>query len=49
MFKGTAIGAEQIKLVGSDTAFKVTRVVRSDEKEDFIIFFVNVDDTPLFL
>lgn len=46
VFKGTAIGAEQIKLVGSDTAFKVTRVVRSDEKEDFIIFFVNVDDTP---
>lgn len=46
VFKGTAIGAEQIKLVGSDTAYKVTKVVKSDENEDFIIFFVNVDDTP---
>lgn len=46
VFKGTAIGAEQIKLVGSDTAYKVTQVVKSDENEDFIIFFVNVDDTP---
>lgn len=46
VFKGTAIGAEQIKLVGSDIAYKVTRVVESSEKEDFIIFFVNVDNTP---
>lgn len=46
VFKGTAIGAEQIKLVGSDMAYKVTKVVKSNENEDFIIFFVNVDDTP---
>lgn len=46
VFKGTAIGAEQIKLVGSDMAYKVTQVVKSEENEDFIIFFVNVDDTP---
>ena len=46
VFKGTAIGAEQIKLVGSDTAYKVTKVVKSDEEEDFILFFVNVDDVP---
>ena len=46
VFKGTAIGAEQIKLVGSNTAYKVTQVVKSDENEDFIVFFVNVDDTP---
>lgn len=46
VFKGTTIGAEQIKLVGSDMAYKVTKVVKSNENEDFIIFFVNVDDTP---
>ena len=46
VFKDTAIGAEQIKLVGSDTAYKVTKVITSDDKEDFILFFVNVDDTP---
>lgn len=46
VFKGTAIGAEQIKLVGSDTAYKVTQVIKSDEKEDFILFFVDVDNTP---
>lgn len=46
VFKGTAIGAEQIKLVGSDMVYKVTKVVKSNENEDFIIFFVNVDDTP---
>ena len=46
VFKGTAIGAEQIKLVGSDMAYKVTKVIKSNENEDFIIFFVNVDDTP---
>ena len=46
VFKGTAIGAEQIKLVGSDMAYKVTKVVKSNENEDFIIFLVNVDDTP---
>lgn len=43
VFKDTAIGAEQIKLVGSDTAYKVTKVITSDDKEDFILFFVNVD------
>jgi serine protease Do len=37
VFKGTAIGAEQIKLVGSDTAYKVTKVIKSDEEEDFIL------------
>ena len=46
VFKGTAIGAEQIKLVGSDTAYKVSIVVKSDEEEDFILFFVDVDDVP---
>lgn len=46
VFKGTAIGAEQIKLVGSDTAYKVSKVVKSDEEEDFILFFVDVDDVP---
>lgn len=37
---------EQIKLVGSDTAYKVSKVVKSDEEEDFILFFVDVDDVP---
>lgn len=46
VFKGTAIGAEQIKLVGSDKAYKVASVVKSDEQEDFILFFVDVDNVP---
>lgn len=40
VFKGTAIGAEQIKLVGSDKAYKVASVVKSDEQEDFILFLL---------
>lgn len=45
VFKGTAIGAEQIKLVGSDQPYKVAEVLHSDEDEDFIIFRVNVGKT----
>ncbi|MDE5807059.1 MAG: S1C family serine protease [Muribaculaceae bacterium] len=45
VFKGTAIGAEQIKLVGSDQPYKVAEVIHSDEEEDFIVFRVNVSNS----
>lgn len=45
VFKGTSVGAEQIKLVGSDQPYQVTEVIHSDEEEDFIIFRVNVSNT----
>ncbi|MDE7414381.1 MAG: serine protease [Muribaculaceae bacterium] len=45
VFHGTTIGAEQIKLVGSDQPYKVTEVIYNDEDEDFIIFRVNVTGT----
>lgn len=45
VFKGTSIGAEQIKLAGSDEVYKVAEVIHSDEEEDFILFRVNASDT----
>lgn len=42
VFHGTAIGGEAIKLVGSDDAHKVVEVVHKSEKEDFILFRVDV-------
>ena len=45
VFKGTSIGLEQIKLVGSDVAYKVTEVLTKSEDEDFILFRVDCEDT----
>lgn len=45
VFKGTAVGAEQIKLEGSDQTYKVVEVIHSDEEEDFIVFRVNISNT----
>lgn len=42
IFKGTGIGSELIKLVGSDTPYKVTKVIAKSKENDFIIFKVNV-------
>ena len=41
VFKNTTIGQEQIKLVGSDIAYKVSEVIAKDEDHDFIVFRVN--------
>lgn len=46
VFKGTAIGAEGIKLPGDNQAYKVVEVLQSSEQEDFILFRVNVKNTP---
>lgn len=45
VFKGTGIGKEGIKLTGSDKIYKVEEVIMSSEKEDFILFRVNVSNT----
>lgn len=45
VFQGTSIGAEAIKLVGSETAYKVTDILARNEDEDFIIFKVNITNT----
>lgn len=45
VFKGTGIGLEQIKLVGSDVAYKVTDVIARSEDEDFILFRVDCENT----
>lgn len=46
VFKGTAIGAEGIKLPGDNQAYKVVEVIQSSESEDFILFRINVNNTP---
>lgn len=43
VFKDTYMGYEQIKLEGSDNAYKVKRVIAKSEQYDFIIFEVNID------
>lgn len=45
VFRGTGIGLEQIKLVGSDDAYKVTEVIQKSEQEDFILFRVDCENT----
>lgn len=45
VFKGTGIGLEQIKLVGSDDAYKVAEVIIKSEDEDFILFRVDCENT----
>lgn len=45
VFQGTSIGAEQIKLVGDDTAYKLVEIIKRDEENDFILFRVNCTNT----
>lgn len=45
VFKGTGIGLELVKLVGSDDVYKVTEVIQKSEQEDFILFRVNCENT----
>ena len=45
VFRGTGIGMEQIKLSGSDIAYKVIEVITRSEEEDFILFRVNCKNT----
>ena len=45
VFKGTGIGAEIIKLAGSNTAYKVVEVLQKSEDGDFILFRVNCNNT----
>lgn len=45
VFKGTFIDAEVIKLPYDDHYYKVTKVIHSDEDNDFIIFIVNISNT----
>lgn len=45
VFKGTGIGEEGIKLAGDNKTYKVAEVIKSSEKEDFILFRVNASNT----
>lgn len=45
VFKNTGIGMEQIKLMDSDVAYKVTEVLAKSEDEDFILFRINCKNT----
>lgn len=45
VFQGTSIGAEQIKLVGDDTAYKLVEIIIRDKENDFILFRVNCTNT----
>lgn len=45
VFQGTNKGAEQIKLVGCDIAYKVTNVLYSSKDYDFILFQTNCTNT----
>lgn len=45
VFKGTGIGMERIKLLGSDVAHNVTEIIAKDEEEDYILFRVDCSNT----
>ena len=45
VFKGTNVGAEQIKLPGSDVPYNITKVIASSEEFDFILFQTNCTNT----
>ena len=45
VFKGTGIGKESIKLAGSNMIYKVVEVIESSDKEDFILFRVDISNT----
>lgn len=45
VFRGTGIGDECIKLVGSNTIYKVSEIIQRSSAEDFILFRVNCNNT----
>lgn len=45
VFQGTNVGAEQIKLAGSEDVYKVVEVIHCDEDEDYILFRLNVSNS----
>lgn len=45
VFKGTGIGMEKIKLLGSDIAYNVSEIIAKSESEDFILFRVDCNNT----
>lgn len=45
VFKGTGIGMEKIKLLGSEKVFNVTDIIAKSEKEDFILFRIGCNKT----
>lgn len=45
VFKGTGIGMEKIKLLGSDIAYNVSEIITKSEISDFILFRVDCDNT----
>lgn len=45
VFSGTGVGAEGIKLSGSEQIYKVEEVLASSREEDFILFRVSIDRT----
>lgn len=45
VFKGTGIGMERIKLLGSDKTYNVTDVIAKSEDEDFILFRIGCSIT----
>lgn len=45
VFKGTGIGKEKIKLLGSDIAYNVSEIITKSENSDFILFRVNCNNT----
>ena len=45
VFRGTGIGIECIKLVGSNTIYKVSEIIHRSAVEDFILFRINCNHT----
>ena len=45
VFQNTSIGEEGIKLAGSNDIYKVSEILQRSEKEDFILFRVNITNT----
>lgn len=45
VFQNTSVGEESIKLAGSNDVYKVSEIIQRNEKEDFILFRVNIAHT----
>lgn len=45
VFKGTGVGMEKIKLLGSDEVYSVEEVIAKNEDEDYILFRVDCSNT----
>lgn len=45
VFKGTTIGKEKIKLLGSDVAYNVSEIIERNSEKDFILFRVDCSNS----